>query len=272
MARPQKEGLDYFSVDCYFSDSVKFIGAEFGLIGYGCIVRIWQKIYGGKGFYTDWNDDVALLFAQENNAGVNVVKEVISACVRRGIFDRDMLTRYGILTSEKIQARYAKATERREPQKIEGRYLLISAPSNWVIDNNNSINDNKNGENVDNNTQSKVKKSKEKESKVKEREDARAETAKEPFGCFENVEMTSEDRDRLVAMFGEEVARELIDNLSRKLKSKGYKYEDHYATILVWAKKDGVKPEAAISSAGGSFDTDEFFKAALARSYKEISN
>lgn len=264
MARPQKEGLDYFSVDCYFSDSVKFIGAEFGLIGYGCIVRIWQKIYGGKGFYTDWNDDVALLFAQENNAGVNVVKEVISACVRRGIFDRGMLARYGILTSEKIQVRYAKATERREPQKIDGRYLLISAPSNWVIDNKNSVNDNKNGENVDNNTQSKVENSKVKNSKTNKRENARAETEKELFGCFNNVRITLSERDSLIEMFGETVALELIDSFSRKLKSKGYKYDDHYATILIWAKSDGVKPLA--EGEGGSFDTDEFFKAALARS------
>lgn len=266
MGRPQKEGLDYFSVDCYFSDKVKFIGAEFGLVGYGCIVRIWQKIYGGKGYYTDWNDDVALLFAQENNAGVNVVKEVISACVRRGIFDRDMLTRYGILTSEKIQARYVKATERREPQKIDGRYLLVSAPSNWIIVNDNSINVNKNGVNVDNNTQSKVEYSRVEESKVKEREYAPAREDSAIYGEFKNVVLAPSDHERLVSMFGEKVAGELIDNLSRKLKSKGYKYEDHYATILIWAQKDGVKP---ITEASGSFDTNEFFELALARSFKK---
>lgn len=156
MARPQKEGVDYFPVDCQFSDSVKFIGAEFGLIGYGCLVRMWQKIYGGKGYYTRWDDDVALMFAQENKVGVNVVKEVISACIRRGIFDRDMFDRYGILTSEGIQERYAEATERRVSQKIEGRYLLIAMPSNWVNVDNNPINVDNNLENVDENSQSKV--------------------------------------------------------------------------------------------------------------------
>ena len=156
MARPQKEGVDYFPVDCQFSDSAKFIGAEFGLIGYGCLVRMWQKIYGGKGYYTKWDDDVALMFAQENKVGVNVVKEVISACIRRGIFDRDMFDRYGILTSEGIQERYAEATERRVSQKIEGRYLLIAMPSNWVNVDNNPINVDNNPINVDDNSQSKV--------------------------------------------------------------------------------------------------------------------
>ena len=271
MARPQKEGIDYFSVDCQFSDSVKLIGAEFGFIGYGCLLRLWQKIYGGKGFYTYWNDDVALMFAQENGAGVNVVKEVISACVRRGIFDRDMLDRYGVLTSEGIQERYADATERRVSQKIDGRYLLIPIPSNWVIDDNNSVNVDGNGEKVDDNTQSKVNKSKVNKSKVEEREYAPAREDAGRYGSFENVELTRSDRDRLISMFGESIADGLIENLSKKLKSKGYKYEDHYATILIWAQKDGVKPleEAA---AGSSFDTEAFFNAALARSYKTKFN
>lgn len=265
MGRQPKKGLDYFSVDVQFSDSVKLIQAEFGLVGIGCIIKLWQKIYGDKGYYTKWDDDVALVFAQDCKTGANVVKEVVSACLRRGIFDREMFDRYGILTSEGIQERYASAVERRVLKKIDGRYLLIAMPSNWIYVDKNSIYVDGNAENVDKNTQSKVKQSKVKESKVKEREDAHAEDGKEIFGCFGNVRMSADDHERLVSMFGEKVAGELIDNLSRKLKSKGYKYEDHYATILIWAQKDGVKP---ITEASGSFDTNEFFELALARSYK----
>ena len=49
-----------------------------------------------------------------------------------------------------------------------------------------------------------------------------------------------------------------------KLKSKGYKFDDHYSTILLWAQKDGKKPVTE-SGVSGSFDTDEFFEAALRR-------
>ena len=31
MARPLKEGIDYFSLDCYMDDKIKMIQAEFGL-------------------------------------------------------------------------------------------------------------------------------------------------------------------------------------------------------------------------------------------------
>ena len=50
MARPQKEGLDYFPVDCYFDDKLKLLEAEFKLVGLGIIVHLWKKIYGEKGY------------------------------------------------------------------------------------------------------------------------------------------------------------------------------------------------------------------------------
>lgn len=156
MARPIKEGIDYFSVDCQFSDEEKLIIAEFGLKGAGVLYGLKAKIFGGKGFYTKWDDDVALLFARDYSAGVDVVKEVVSACIRRGIFDRDMFDRYGILTSEDIQGRYADATERRISQKIDGRYLLIPIPSNWEDVNINPVNADNNPENDVKSTQSKV--------------------------------------------------------------------------------------------------------------------
>ena len=266
MGRQPKKGLDYFSVDVQFSDSVKLIQAEFGLVGIGCIIKLWQKIYGDKGYYTKWDDDVALVFAQDCKTGANVVKEVVSACLRRGIFDREMFDRYGILTSEGIQERYASAVERRVLKKIDGRYLLITMPSNWIYVDKNSIYVDRNAENVDRNTQSKVKERKGKERKVKEREYAPAREDSAIYGEFKNVVLAPSDHERLTSMFGEKVAGELIDNLSRKLKSKGYKYEDHYATILIWAQKDGVKP---LSEASSSFDTNEFFELALARSFKK---
>jgi hypothetical protein len=71
-----------------------------------------------------------------------------------------MYDEYGILTSDGIQKRFAEATERRTFVRADRRYLLITAPSNWVFDDRNSINVDNNSVNVDNNTQSKVNKSK----------------------------------------------------------------------------------------------------------------
>lgn len=160
MARPIKEGLDYFSLDCHMNDAMKLIQAEFGLVGYAVVIKLWQKIYSDKGYYTKWGRDVALLFAQENGVGGNVVQEVVRICLQRGIFDQAMFKEHGILTSDGIQKRFAEGTARRTSVKIDRRYLLIVAPENWVFVDNNSINADNNSINADNNPQSKVKESK----------------------------------------------------------------------------------------------------------------
>ena len=155
MARPHKQGVDYFPLDCHMNDGMKLIEAEFGLVGFGIVVKLWQKIYSGKGYYTEWARDVALVFAKDNSVGANVVHEVVRACFSRGIFDQGMYKRFGILTSEGVQERYFKATERRSFEKIDRRYLLITIPSDTVSADNNSVF-------VDNNAtnKSKVNKSK----------------------------------------------------------------------------------------------------------------
>ena len=104
---------------------------------------------------------VRLMFANSIGKGVGFVDEVVARCMDYGVFDRQIYKRYGVLTSVGVQKRYAKMTERRNLLKIDGRYLLISAPENWVIDSNNSVNVDNNGENATENTESKKKKEKE---------------------------------------------------------------------------------------------------------------
>lgn len=160
MARPQKKGLIYFSLDCYIEDNLKLIKAEFGLKGYAIVICLWQKIYGGEGYYTLWNQEVALLFASENNVSVSVVNEVVDACLKRDIFSKEMFDKYSILTSRGIQRRYFEMTARRKELQFENQYLLLNAPKKIVNVNNNSKNVNNNFKNAINNEQSKVKESK----------------------------------------------------------------------------------------------------------------
>ena len=57
MARPLKEGVDYFSLDCYMDDKIKMIQAEFGLKGFAIVVKLWQTIYRENGKYCEWNEE-----------------------------------------------------------------------------------------------------------------------------------------------------------------------------------------------------------------------
>lgn len=148
MGRPTKTGLDYFPLDVELDTKLKLIKAEFGILGFGIVIRLYQYIYGENGYYMEWSQDVALMFADNERLGVNVVSEVVAACLKRGIFNQHKYEEYGILTSRGIQKRYLEATSRRIDSKICDEYILLSVPKKTVNDDRNGINANKKGVNV----------------------------------------------------------------------------------------------------------------------------
>lgn len=120
-----KYGIPYFPLDCVLDEKFELIEAEFGLTGFAIVVKLLQRIYGGQGYYCEWTNEVALLFAKRHNAGGSVVSEIVEASIRRGIFDCNMFEKYQILTSKGIQGRYLKAVDRRKQIEIKKEYLLL---------------------------------------------------------------------------------------------------------------------------------------------------
>lgn len=173
-----KIGLDYFDFACYTDEKIKLIQAEFGLKGFAIVVKLLQKIYGELGYYCEWNNDSSLLFASENGASSrdekNLIEEIVSACIRRGIFSQEIYLKYGILTSEKIQETYLNATSRRDRIEMKKEYLLVSVAKinkNVVV---NEVSVNINSINVDRNAQSREEKSREENIKTLCKADAEA--------------------------------------------------------------------------------------------------
>ena len=165
MARPVKEGLDYFELDCHMEEKVRLIQAEFGLKGFAIVVKLYQKIYGGFGYYCEWNEDSLLLFMSENGVSSrdekNLISEIVAACIRRNIFSEKLFNEFGILTSYGVQKRYLNAVSRREKVELIKEYLLISVGKNQDNVCINSINVNRNTVNVCSNSQSREEKSRE---------------------------------------------------------------------------------------------------------------
>ena len=165
MARPVKEGLDYFELDCHMEEKVRLIQAEFGLKGFAIVVKLYQKIYGGFGYYCEWNEDSLLLFMSENGVSSrdekNLISEIVAACIRRNIFSEKLFNEFGILTSYGVHTRYLNAVSRREKVELIKEYLLISVGKNQDNVCINSINVNRNSVNVCSNSQSREEKSRE---------------------------------------------------------------------------------------------------------------
>lgn len=127
--------LPYFSLDVNQNDQVQLLEAEFGLKGFALYIHLLQQIYGGKGYYTQWNKDVELLFAKKNNAGRGFVSEIVQSCLRRGIFDNDLYSQYGVLTSKEIQDSYFYACKRRKGVKVISE-ILLSDPCEHINEDN----------------------------------------------------------------------------------------------------------------------------------------
>ena len=162
--RQNKVGLDYFELDCQMEEKVRLIQAEYGLKGFAVFVKLLQRIYGENGYYCEWTQDSELLFMSENGLDsgcLQLLREIVSACIRRNIFSERLFKEYGILTSSGVQKQYLKATVKREVVDLKKEYLLISVPENRKNVVINSISSYGNSINGVINTQSRVEKSRE---------------------------------------------------------------------------------------------------------------
>ena len=160
--RQNKVGLDYFELDCQMEEKVRLIQAEYGLKGFAVFVKLLQKIYGERGYYCEWTQDSELLFMSENGLDsgcLQLLREIVSACIRRNIFSERLLKEYGILTSSGVQKQYLKATVKREVVDLKQEHLLISVPKNRTNVVINSISSTGNSINDGINSHSRVEKS-----------------------------------------------------------------------------------------------------------------
>ena len=224
MARPLKEGVDYLTLDCNMDTKFKLVEAEYGSKGFAIVVSLWQMIVGGKGYYSEWNDEIALLFVRERrpDCGVNLVNEVVRTCIRRGIFSKELFETYHILTSSGLQKRYLIATARRKDSGIRKEYLLLKVAPKQDNETETPVNDSKNSINADNNTQSRVKESKGKESRV------------------ESPHARQQSDTELYASLCSKYGRSFVDE--RVERSKQYK-GTNMQTVVKWCEEDfGKKP------------------------------
>lgn len=230
-------GISYFPLDCKMSKGMELIEAEFGITGFGVVVHLWQEIYAGRGYYAEWDSEVALLFSCKVGVGVNVVLEIVKSALRRGIFDSQLFEEEGILTSKGIQKRYFEIVARRKKVSAISEYLLVS-PADFCKDVNIfSKNVNISDKNANIFQQRKGKEKKEK--KNIQNRPAKPQARKCAYGSFENVLLSDEELSKLQAKFSD--WQERIEELSEGLESKGYKYKSHYATILAWDRREKGK-------------------------------
>ena len=86
MARPVKQNLDYFPLDCNLDQKFQLLEAEHGITGFGIIIRLLQTIYGEEGYYIKWDRDTEILFASKIilDGDINIKINKIRAVIKKG--------------------------------------------------------------------------------------------------------------------------------------------------------------------------------------------
>ena len=76
---------------------------------------------------------------------------------------------------------------------------------------------------------------------------------KHKYGEYKNVLLTDDELDKLKAEYPD--WKERIERLSSYVESTGRRYKSHYATIRMWARKDGNKGGMRVEQPGRNAET-----------------
>ena len=94
------------------------------------------------------------------------------------------------------------------------------------------------------------------------------EPAKNTYGEFGNVKMTTAEFEKFVQAVGAERANALIEELSSYLASSGKRYKSHYATLLNWGRRKDKEGEKNADNAPKSFKQQDLDRQAkMVRDY-----
>ena len=164
MARPNKQGIDYFPFDVdFFSDiKIRKIARACGSQATSILICLLCNIYKDKGYYILWDEDLPFVIADTVGVSEGAVKEVILKALQVDFFDQDIYNKHNVLTSLGIQKRFKSAVYKREKIEYIEEYM-VSDVRKIVSDVKNQVSDVRS-------TQSKVKERKEKKSKKNNKE------------------------------------------------------------------------------------------------------
>lgn len=242
MARPQKQGLDYFALDVNMGDEVELIEAKHGMVGFAVLVKIFQKIYG-EGYFYEWNERNLLLFSSRSSVDRNKLIDIIDDCIKWGIFDSDLYDKYKILTSRRIQKHYVAAVYKRVNVEMVEDYLLIDVHdrSNITLI---RVSDDGNPDTTDisdvQSTQSKVNKNKVNESKVYESKVNKNKIYNIIFETYNNQNIIIHRKltdkikkaiDKVLRYDGEDIILEAIERYGQAFRDKEYRFCTYKMTL-----------------------------------------
>ena len=150
MARPIKEGFDYFPLDVDFFQDIKIrkLIKYQGEKAVSVLICLLCNIYK-QGYYIRWDKDLAFVISEQSGCKEVFVSEILKNCLNIGIFSKQMFDEKQVFTSIEIQNQYKIICENAKRKVIKTEFFIVNTELTLV--------------NSELSTQSKVKERKEKE-------------------------------------------------------------------------------------------------------------
>ena len=290
MARPKKQGLDYFTCDVNMYQDIKIRK----LIRYKGVqaVSVYQillcQIYA-VGYYLKWDDDLPFIISEVSDLQEDYINDVISYALSIGLFDQTVYDENKVLTSHGIQERFFDfCSVAKRKVSSDTPYLLVDLKGKSVFSSKKDVipeqtivfpeetivNPEETQINSEISTQSKVKESKDNNSlrsslspsttpsPARECEGEQEEMEDIPMLAKEGVELLKKDRDWLLQMqrkFGVKASMLVrwLDSFSVDCDCRGKQEHDSLADVKQhfndWMTKQ--KPKRTAGKKGGIEDT-----------------
>lgn len=124
MARPKKEGMDYFPHDVHaFNDKkIEALRMIHGLKGYAVYFFLLEQIYQEKNFELDISDaETRQILCRKLEISQEEFDSILFTSIKHGCFDREAYSERGILTSGGIKKRAVIVVEKREKMREKYR-------------------------------------------------------------------------------------------------------------------------------------------------------
>lgn len=269
MARPKKDGVDYFPFDTDFfsDDKIRMLKARYGADGITMYIYLLTRIYSDKGYYLEWyGEDSDCLVAETLNMSSDKVGQIKAYLLKRSLFDDTLFRSAEVLSSKGIQRRYQQAIKGRaakNPVTVRGDLWLLKEEETESFikvrhDNgfskNNPDNSKNNPDNSENYTtkQSKVKQSKVKHSIADAPEVQNAAACGAAHREFERIKRMTPHEAQLISDLCDEHGEKAVVSAIRKAIERGGRSLAYVQRIL-----EDVKPVPPAGRHEPSYDADE---------------
>lgn len=223
MARPRKEGMDYFphDTDAVNDTKIEALRMLYGNDGYAFYFILLELIYKQPDFELDVSDaETIQILAKKVEVTPEKFNNMMQTAIKRGCFDANAYIERCVLTSEGVKKRSKVVVDKREKMRKKSS----NGAENELLNDSCGVSDAETGEES---TQSKSKSKRKVKEKVKINK----------IHYAEFVTLSREEYDKLVSSHGEEKTKRMIDILDNYKGANNKKYASDYRAILNWVVK-----------------------------------